>query len=86
MNPLRDFPMWLLNDVPEKQPKYAYRSLLVIVPIAVVSIGFFVWSLVALPLWIALTAGIAVIALAFMAVLGLVNRIVPKKFPTDEDS
>ena len=86
MNPLRDFPLWLLNDVPERQPKYAHRSLLVLIPIAGISIGFFVWSLVVLPLWIALTAGIAAIVLGFVAVQALVNRIVPKRLPPDEDS
>ena len=85
MDLLRDFPMWLFNDVPERQPKYAYRSLLVIVPIAVISIGFFVWSLIALSMWIALTAGIAIIALAFVAVVIAVDRIVPKKVPTDRE-
>jgi len=85
MDLLRDFPMWLFNDVPERPPKYAYRSLLVIVPIAVISIGFFVWSLIALSMWIALTAGIAIIALAFVAVVIAVDRIVPKKVPTDRE-
>ena len=85
MDLLRDFPMWLFNDVPERQPKYAYRSLLVIVPIAVISIGFFVWSLIALSMWIALTAGIAIIATAFVAVVIAVDRIVPKKVPTDRE-
>jgi hypothetical protein len=85
MNPLRDFPRFLLNDVPEVQPKYAYRSLLVIVPIAVVSIGFFVWALVALSVWIALTVGIAIIALGFVTSVRLVSRIVPKRIPTNRE-
>jgi len=85
MKALRDFPMWLFNDVPERQPRYAYRSLMVIVPIATVAIGFFVWSLVALSLWIALTAGVALTALGFVVVLRLVNRIAPKKLPADKE-
>ncbi len=85
MNPLRDFPRFLLNDVPEVQPKYAYRSLLVIVPIAVVSIGFFVWALVALSIWIALTVGIAITALGFVTSVRLVSRIVPKRIPTNRE-
>ena len=85
MKALRDFPMWLFNDVPERQPRYAYRSLMVIVPIATVAIGFFVWSLVALSLWIALTAGVALIAPGFVVVLRLVNRIAPKKLPADKE-
>jgi len=85
MKALRDFPMWLFNDVPERQPRYAYRSLMVIVPIATVAIGFFVWSLVALSLWIALTAGVGLTALGFVVVLRLVNRIAPKKLPADKE-
>jgi len=82
---LRDFPMWLLNDIPERQPKFAYRALLVIFPVATITVGFFVWCLVALSIWIALTAGIAVMALGFMVVLAVVNRIMPDKFLTDRD-
>lgn len=78
--------MWLLNDVPERQPKFAYRALLIIVPVATISIGFFVWCLVALSIWIALTVGIAVIALGFIAVFAAVNRIMLGKEPTDRDS
>ena len=85
MKALRDFPMWLFNDVPERDPKYAHRSLMVILPIATVAIGFFVWSLVALSIWIALTLGLVVMGLAFLAILVAVNRIVPKKLPTDKE-
>jgi len=77
--------MWLLNDIPERQPKFAYRALLVIFPVATITVGFFVWCLVALSIWIALTAGIAVMALGFMVVLAVVNRIMPDKFLTDRD-
>jgi len=77
--------MWLLNDVPERESKFAYRALLVIVPVAAASIGFFVWCLVALPVWAALTAGIAVIALGFIAVLAVVNRIMLGKMPATKD-
>ncbi len=78
--------MWLLNDVPEKQPKYTYRSLLVIFPLATLSIGFFVWAVVKLPLWIALPAGIVVIAFAFILTFRIVNRIIPDHLPKDEGS
>jgi hypothetical protein len=86
MDLLRDFPVWLFNDIPERPPKYAYRSLLVIFPIAVVSIAFFVWSLIALPIPIALLAGTLSMAVGFIVVLRLVDRIVPKRFPKNEDS
>jgi len=66
MKALRDFPMWLFNDIPERDPRYAHRSLMVILPLATVAIGFFVWSLVALSIWIALTLGLVVIGLALL--------------------
>ena len=86
MNPLRDFPRFLLNDVPEVQPKYAYRSLFVIVPVAAVSIGFFVWSLICMPVWIALTVGIVAIVLGFFVILRSVDRIVPRKLPANREA
>ena len=85
MNLLRDFPMWLFNDVPEPQPKYARRSVLVIASIAAISIGLFAWTAVSLPWWIALTAGLVLIVLSFVATVNLVDRIVPKKLPKDGD-
>jgi hypothetical protein len=85
MKALRDFPMWLLNDVPERDPKYAHRSLIVILPVATVAIGFFVWLLVAVSVWIALTLGLVVMGLAFLVILAAVNRILPKKLPVEKD-
>jgi hypothetical protein len=85
MKALRDFPMWLFNDIPERDPRYAHRSLMVILPVATVAIAFFVWSLVALSIWIALTLGLVVIGLAFLVILVAVNRIVPKKLPADKE-
>jgi hypothetical protein len=85
MKALRDFPMWLFNDVPARDPKYARRSLMVILPIAAVAIGFFVWLLVAVSIWIALTLGLVVIGLAFLVILVAVNRILPKKLPADRE-
>jgi len=77
--------MWLLNDVPERDPGFAYRALLVIFPVAAITIGFFVWCLVFLSIWIALTVGIAVMALGFIGVLAAVNRIMLGKTPRDRD-
>ena len=82
---LRRFPMWLLNDVPERGPKYARRSLMVILPVAAVAIGFFVWSLVFLSIWIALTLGLVVMGLAFLVILIAVSRILPGKLPAERD-
>ena len=50
---------------PERDPKYAHRSLLVIVPVA--------------------TACVAAMVLGFVLVLVLVDRIVPKKLPTNKE-
>lgn len=85
MKALRDFPMWLFNDVPERDPKYARRSLMVILPVATIAVGFFVWSLVFLSIWIALTLGIVVMGLAFLVILIAVNRILPRKLPVERD-
>ena len=85
MDLLRDFPAWLLNDVPERQPKYAYLSLLVIIPVFLLLIGLFVWFAASLPWWMAVPMGICAIVLGFFAVVALVGRIVPKKLPTDRE-
>ena len=85
MNPLRQFPRFLLNDVPERHPKYLYLSLLVIVPILTASIGVLLWLATSAPWWIALLAGIAGLAIGFLTVLRLVDRILPKKLPVDKD-
>jgi hypothetical protein len=79
----------LLDDgfaVPERGAKYRYQSLLVIFPVAVISLGIFIWLSAFWPWWAALPLGIVAIALGFLVVLRIVSRIVPKKFPTDEDS
>lgn len=83
MDLLRDFPPWLLNEVPERQPKYL--SLLAIVPILLLLIGLRVWLAVSLPWWMAVPMGIGAIILGFLAVVGLVGRIVPKKLPIDRE-
>ena len=85
MKALRDFPMWLLNEIPERDPRYAYRSLAIILPVAAVAIGFFVWLLVAVSIWIALTIGLVVLGLAFLVILFAVNRILPKKMPVERN-
>ena len=78
---LRDFPPWLLNEVAERLPKYAYLLLLVIIPVVFVLVGLCVWLAVSLPWWMSVPMGIAAAALGFLAVVALVDRIVPKKLP-----
>lgn len=70
----------------ERGAKYRYLSVFVIVAVALISIGLFLWFTISLPWWVGLPAGIAVLAAGFLLLLKLVNRIVPKKFPTGEDS
>ena len=85
MKALRDFPMWLFNDVPERDPRYAHRSLAVILPVTAIAVGVFVWLLVAVSIWLALTLGIVVMGAAFFVILLAVNRILPKKLPVEKD-
>jgi hypothetical protein len=70
----------------ERGSKYRYRSGPVIVVIALISIGLFVWLAISLPWWAGFPSGVAVIAVGFLVLLKLVNRILPKKFPASEDS
>jgi uncharacterized membrane protein YbhN (UPF0104 family) len=84
-----DLLMSLFDDgfaVPERGAKYRYLSILVVVPIAAISLGLLFWLGVSLPWWGALPLGVATIALCLLLVLRIVNRILPKKFPTGEDS
>jgi hypothetical protein len=81
--------MSLFDDgfaVPERGAKYRYLSILVIVPAFAISLGLVIWLGVSLPWWAAFPLGLATIALCFLLVLRIVNRIVPKKFPTDQSS
>ena len=70
---------------PERDPKYAHRSLLVIVPVATACVGAIAWSLLAFPFWFAVLFSVAAIVLAFVLVLVLVDRIVPKKMPINKE-
>ena len=70
----------------ERGSKYRYRSGPVIVVIALISIGLFVWCAISLPWWAGLPAGVAALAVEFLVLLKLVNHILPKKFSASEDS
>jgi len=64
---------------PERDPKYAHRSLLVIVPVATACVAAIAWSVLVFPFWFAVLFSVAAIVLGFVLVLVLVDRIVPKK-------
>jgi hypothetical protein len=70
----------------EQGSKYRYLSAPVIVVVALVSIGLFLWLAISLPWWVGLPTGVAVLVAGFLLVLKVVNNIVPKKFPSGEDS
>jgi len=69
----------------ERDAKYRYRSVPVSVTVAVASFGLFLWLAISLPGWVGLPAGVALLAAGFLLLLKLVNRIVSRKFPADED-
>ncbi|HXX43191.1 MAG TPA: hypothetical protein VEJ38_00580 [Candidatus Acidoferrales bacterium] len=68
---------------PERDAKYRDLAYLITIPIALVSVAVAVWALWVLPIWCALPAAIVVVAFGFVAALKLLNRTLPKKFPTD---
>ena len=70
---------------PERDPKYAHRSLLVIVPVATVCVAAIAWSVLVFPFWFAVLFSVAAIVLSFVLVLVLVDRIVPKKLPVNKE-
>jgi NhaP-type Na+/H+ or K+/H+ antiporter len=78
--------LFSLMEPAERGSKYRYLSMPVIVVVTLISIGLFFWLAISLPWWVGLPAGVAVLATGFVLVLRLVNSIVPKKFPTGEDS
>jgi hypothetical protein len=69
----------------ERGAMYRYRSVPVIVTLTVASLGLFMWFAISLPGWVGLPAGMAVLAAGFLLLLKLVNLIVSRKFPADED-
>jgi fatty acid desaturase len=69
----------------ERDAKYRYRSVPAIVTVAVASFGLLMWLAISLPGWLGLPAGIAVLAAGFLLLRKLVNLIVSRKFPSDED-
>jgi len=77
--------LFSMMEPAERGAKYRYLSAPVIVIVALASFALFLWLAISLPWWVGLPAGIAVLAAGFLLLLKLVNRIVPKKLPADED-
>ncbi len=78
--------LFSLMEPAERGSKYRYLSTPVIVVVALIAIGLFLWFAISLPWWVGFPVGVAVLAACFLLVLKLVNNIVPKKFPTGEGS
>jgi hypothetical protein len=78
--------LFSLMEPAERGAKYRYRSVPVIVVVAFTSFGLLFWLATSLPRWVGLPAGVAVLAGGFLLLLKLVNFVVPKKFPANEDS
>jgi hypothetical protein len=70
---------------PERDPKYAHRSLLVIVPVAIACLAAIAWSVLVFQLWFAVLFSVAAVVLGFVLVFVLVDRIVPKKLPVNKE-
>ncbi len=68
----------------ERGAKYRYRCAVIVI-VALASLGLFLCLAISLPWWVGFPAGIAMLAAGFLLLLKLVNIIVPKKLPTDED-
>jgi hypothetical protein len=70
----------------ERGAKYWYRSVPVIVVVALTSFGLFFWLAISLSRWVGLPAAVAVLAAGSVLLSKLVNLVVPKKFPANEAS
>ena len=71
---------------PERGAKYRYLALLLTIPIALASVLLSILAFWRLSLWLALPLSALALAVGFVALLWMVNRVLPKKFPTDENS
>jgi uncharacterized protein (DUF983 family) len=72
-------------EMPERDAKYRYRTIVVTYLIGTVSVGLFIWAAVYLPWWEALALGVVSIALGFLLLLRIVGRILPKNLPKEQD-
>jgi hypothetical protein len=78
--------LFSVMDPAERGAKYRYRPVRMAVTMALASLGVFLWPALSLPRWVGSPGGRAVLAAAFLLLLKLENRIVPKALPADEDS
>jgi hypothetical protein len=69
---------------PERGAKYRYLALLLTISIALASVLLSSLAFWRLSLWLALP--LSALAVGFVSLLWMVNRVLPRKFPTDENS
>ncbi len=72
--------------LPEKGARYRALSLVATLPIAVASALACVRFYEVLPLWFALPGGMVVLGLGFAVIHFIVDRIVPKKIKSSDES
>jgi hypothetical protein len=64
----------------ERGAKYRYLALLLTIPIALASVFLSILAFWRLPLWLALPLSVLALAVGFIALLWMVNRLLPGSF------
>jgi predicted tellurium resistance membrane protein TerC len=77
--------MNFLMEMPERDAKYRYRSILAMYLLSPIAFGLFIWAAVYLPWWQALPVGVVSFGVGFFALIRIVNWILPKKLPKEQD-
>jgi cyanate permease len=77
--------MIFLMGLPERDAKYRYLAILALCVIVPVVFGLFFWAAASFAWWKALPLGILLIGAGFFLLLRVVDRILPKKLPRQED-
>jgi hypothetical protein len=72
------------GDYPWRDEWRRSVALSIMIPIAIICFGGFVWALFVLPLWIALLTGIPLVALGFFLAFWAVSKSMPDKLRNDE--
>jgi uncharacterized protein (DUF983 family) len=77
--------MNFLMEMPERDAKYRYRAILVLLVIGPVVFGLFLWAAASLAWWKALPLGPLLIGAGFFLLLKVVDGVLPKKLPQQKD-